>query len=440
MAEIIVMPKLGYTQDEGTISEWLKKEGDTISNGEPFFDVQTAKSIITVEASCSGTVLKIALEPGVTVPVLTPVAVVGQPGEDAEAALAGHVTQTAADKHEDSLFEDEEEAPAETPAAAEAPAEELKLTPRAKTYVKENNIDPASLTQIQGTGFEGGITSRDIKASPLARKVAEKLGVDLAAAPGSGIGGKVMKADVEKAAANAFAGTDELQVLSSTPYKGVRKIIGDKLSQSKFTMPHLYFTDSVDTTEMTKFRKALNEVADRKITVSDIIVYACAKALQKFPGINSAMVGDEIVQYRSVNVGVAVAGDNGLVVPVIKNCQIKTLTAVSEENRDLVDRAKMGRLSPAEYANPTFSISNLGMFGIENFTAIINPPCSAILSISSVIKKPVVIEVDGEDTIAIRPMMNIQLSVDHRLIDGLLAAQFTGYVKELLENPMKILL
>jgi len=440
MAEIIVMPKLGYTQDEGTISEWLKKEGDTISNGEPFFDVQTDKSIITVEASCSGTVLKIALEPGVTVPVLTPVAVVGQPGEDAEAALAGHVTQTAADKHEDSLFEDEEEAPAETPAAAEAPAEELKLTPRAKTYVKENNIDPASLTQIQGTGFEGGITSRDIKASPLARKVAEKLGVDLAAAPGSGIGGKVMKADVEKAAANAFTGTDELQVLSSTPYKGVRKIIGDKLSQSKFTMPHLYFTDSVDTTEMTKFRKALNEVADRKITVSDIIVYACAKALQKFPGINSAMVGDEIVQYRSVNVGVAVAGDNGLVVPVIKNCQIKTLTAVSEENRDLVDRAKMGRLSPAEYANPTFSISNLGMFGIENFTAIINPPCSAILSISSVIKKPVVIEVDGEDTIAIRPMMNIQLSVDHRLIDGLLAAQFTGYVKELLENPMKILL
>jgi len=440
MAEIIVMPKLGYTQDEGTISEWLKKEGDTISNGEPFFDVQTDKSIITVEASCSGTVLKIALEPGVTVPVLTPVAVVGQPGEDAEAALAGHVTQTAADKHEDSLFEDEEEAPAETPAAAEAPAEELKLTPRAKTYVKENNIDPASLTQIQGTGFEGGITSRDIKASPLARKVAEKLGVDLAAAPGSGIGGKGMKADVEKAAANAFAGTDELQVLSSTPYKGVRKIIGDKLSQSKFTMPHLYFTDSVDTTEMTKFRKALNEVADRKITVSDIIVYACAKALQKFPGINSAMVGDEIVQYRSVNVGVAVAGDNGLVVPVIKNCQIKTLTAVSEENRDLVDRAKMGRLSPAEYANPTFSISNLGMFGIENFTAIINPPCSAILSISSVIKKPVVIEVDGEDTIAIRPMMNIQLSVDHRLIDGLLAAQFTGYVKELLENPMKILL
>ena len=441
MAEVIVMPKLGYTQDEGTISEWLKKEGDTVSNGEPFFDVQTDKSIITVEASCSGTVLKIALEPGVTVPVLTPVAVVGQPGEDAEAALAGHVTQTAADKHEDSLFDDEEEEAAEAPAAAAAaPAEDLKLTPRAKTYIKENDIDPASLAGIKGTGVDGGITEKDIKASPLAKKVAAKLGVDLAAAPGSGIGGKVMKSDVEKAAANPIAGTDELQILSSAPYKGVRKIIGDKLSQSKFTSPHLYFTDAVDTTEMTKFRKALNAVADRKITVSDIIVYACAKALQKFPGINSALVDDQIIQYKSVNVGVAVAGDNGLVVPVIKNCQLKSLTTVSEENRDLVDRAKMGRLAPSEYANPTFSISNLGMFGIENFTAIINPPASAILSISSVIKKPVVIEVDGEDTIAIRPMMNIQLSVDHRLIDGLLAAQFTGYVKELLENPMKILL
>lgn len=440
MAEIIVMPKLGYTQDEGTIAEWLKKEGDTITNGEPFFDVQTDKSIITVEASCSGTILKIALEPGETVPVLTPVAVIGEPGEDAEALLANHVTQTAADKHEDSLFDDEEEAEDEAIAAeTEAPKEELKLTPRAKSYIKENDIDPASLSGIQGTGFEGGITSRDIKASPLARKMAEKMGVDLGKASGSGIGGKVMKQDVQKAA-KAPAGSDELQILSTTPYKGVRKIIGDKLSMSKFTMPHLYFTDSVDTTAMTRFRQELNEVAERKITVSDLIVYACAKALKKYPGINSAMVGDDIVQYRSLNVGVAVAGDNGLVVPVIKNIQNKTLVQVSEENRDLVDRAKLGRLAPAEYSDPTFSISNLGMFGIENFTAIINPPCSAILSISSVIKKPVVVEVNGEDTIAIRPMMNIQLSVDHRIIDGLLAAQFTGYVKYLLEHPAGILL
>ena len=439
MAEIIVMPKLGYTQDEGSIAEWHKKEGDTVQNGEAFFDVNTDKSVITVEASCSGTVLKIALEPGETVPVLTPVAVVGQPGEDAEKLLSGYVTQTAADKHEEGLFDEEEEA-APAPAAAAAPAEDLKLTPRAKKYVKENGIDPASLAGIQGTGFQGGITSRDVKASPLAKKMADKLGLDLGQASGSGIGGKVMKRDVEKLAASGSAGSADLMVLKSEPYKGVRKIIGDKLSMSKFTMPHLYFTDAVDTTAMTAFRTELNAVSDRKITVSDLLVMACAKALQKYPQVNSALVDDEIVTYKSVNVGVAVAGDNGLVVPVIKNCQMKTLNQVSEENRDLVDRAKLGRLAPQEYADPTFSISNLGMFGIDNFTAIINPPCAAILSISSVIKKSVVIEENGEDVIAIRPMMNIQLSVDHRLIDGLLAAQFVGYVKLLLENPLKILL
>ncbi len=438
MAEIIVMPKLGYTQDEGTIAQWHKKVGDIIEKGEAFFDVQTDKSVITVEASCSGTVLKICLEPDETVPVLTPVAVVGQPGEDVDKLLEGYVVATAADKHEDSIFDDEE--PEKTAAASETAAD-LKLTPRAKKYIRENEIDPASLRGIQGTGFEGGITQRDVKASPLARRIAEKNGVDLGSVRGSGQGGKVMKQDVKKAmAAPAPAVSDNLKVLKSEPYKGVRKIIGDRLSESKFTMPHLYFTNSVDTTNLTTFRKKLSEAAGRKIGVSDLIVYACAKALQKYPAVNSALVDGNVVTYKSVNVGVAVAGERGLVVPVIKNCQEKTITAVSEENRALVDKAKAGKLTPDEYADVTFSISNLGMFGIENFTAIINPPCAAILSISSVIKKPVVIEEDGEDKIAIRPMMNIQLSVDHRLIDGLLAAQFVGYVKMLLEHPLQILL
>lgn len=442
MAEVITMPKLGYTQDEGQIVEWHKKEGDTVSPGEAFFDVHTDKSVITVEASCMGTVLKIVLEAGETVPVLTPVAVVGEAGEDADKILASYKTTTAADAHEDSLFDDEEEAVEEaTPAqAAQAAAADVKLTPRAKTYAAENGIDTSALSSVTGTGFEGGITERDLKASPLAKRMAAALGVNPAAASGSGIGGKVMAGDVKKAAGSATAGMDDMQIAETAPYAGVRKIIGDRLSESKFTSPHLYFTDAVDTSAMTAFRAELNKVADRKISVSDLIVFACRKALQKYPGVNTALVDGEIVTYRSVNIGVAVAGDSGLVVPVIKNCQVKSLTEVSEENRDLVDRALMGRLSPNEYANPTFSISNLGMYGIENFTAIINPPCAAILSISSVIKKPVVIEEDGEDKVVIRPMMNICLSVDHRLIDGLLAAQFTGYVKELLENPVKMLL
>ena len=221
----------------------------------------------------------------------------------------------------------------------------------------------------------------------------------------------------------------------------MRKIIGDRLSQSKFTAPHLYFTDSVDTTNLTAFRRMLNEQGEQKIAVSDLLIKAASRALTRFPGVNSALIGDEIVTYESTNVGMAVAGDNGLIVPVVKNAHSKTLTQIAAETRDLVARAKEGRLAPAEYSDGTFSLSNLGMFGIENFTAIINPPEAAILSVSSVRKKAVVItDENGEDQIAIRPMMNIQLSVDHRIIDGLLASRFVEYMKELLENPVRILM
>lgn len=439
MAKVIVMPKLGYTQDEGTIVQWHKKVGEMVSNGEPFFDVHTDKSIITVEASCDGTLLKIALEPDTTVPVLTPVAVVGAPGEDADAALAAHVTAVAADAAVEADFSDD--TPAEVPDAPQSTGEMLKLTPRAKTYMAQHEIDPVSVQVISGTGFDGGTTERDIKASPLARKIAAATGTDLHQVSGTGTNGRIMKTDVLNAVTSAPAGSDELQIASVTPYKGVRKIIGDKLSQSKFTAPHLYFTDAVDTTALTEFRRQLNENSDVRIAVSDLLTLAACKALQKFPGINVSLQDGQIVTYRSINIGNAVAGDNGLVVPVIKNVQEKTLSQIAAESRDLVARGKEGRLQPAEYSNGTFSISNLGMFGIGNFTAIINAPEAAILSVSSVRKTPVVItDENGEDAIAIRPMMNIQLSVDHRLIDGLLASQFVEYMKDLLEHPIRILM
>ena len=203
----------------------------------------------------------------------------------------------------------------------------------------------------------------------------------------------------------------------------------------------MYFTDTVDTTNMTAFRKELNEKSDVKIAVSDLLIMAACKALKKFPGINVTLKDDKIITYKSINIGTAVAGDNGLVVPVIKNAQTKSLTQVAAENRDLVSRAREGRLAPEEYSEGTFSISNLGMFGIGNFTAIINAPEAAILSVSSVRKTPVVVtDENGEDAIVIRPIMNIQLSVDHRLIDGLLASQFVEYIKGLLEDPIHILI
>ena len=351
MAEVICMPKLGFNMDEGQLVRWCKAVGEEVKKGEVLFEINTDKTTMPVEATGDGVLLKTMLGENEYADVFTPIAVVGAAGEDADAALAAY-GEGAEGGSAPATPAEEENAALVATAAEAAPAvdvKDLKLTPKAKKLVKDEGIDPASLKDIKGTGFRGGITAKDIKASPLARKLAEKSGVDLATVAGTGINGKIMKADVEKAAsaapAAAPAENPDKKILSSVPYKGVRKIIGDKLAESKFTAPHLYFTDAVDTTNMTAFRKQMNEVSDRKITVSDILVYAASKALQKFPGINSSLVDGNIVTYKSTNIGVAVAGDNGLIVPVIKNVQEKTLTAISEENRDLVDRAKEGHLN-----------------------------------------------------------------------------------------------
>lgn len=441
MAKIITMPRLDFAQEDGQMGEWHKKPGDTITKGEPFFDIYTGKSVVTVDSVDHGTLLKILIEPDETVPVFTPIAVIGDPGEDADAALAAYERENGGDAEEEGQVPSED--PKKEPDTESAPQDvkDLKLTPKARKLIADEGYDPASISQIKGTGFMGGITAKDIKASPLARKIAEKHQVDLSRVAATGVSGRIMKADVEAAIKTAAEHESKIEA-GRTPYSGVRKIIGQRLSQSKFTAPHLYFTDEVDTTKMTHFRKMLLEEGSLKVSVSDILIMAASKALQKYPEINSSLIDDQIITYESTNIGIAVAGNNGLVVPVVKNVQRKTIGMVAQETRDLVARAKEGRLAAAEYSDGTFTISNLGMFGIKNFTAIINPPEAAILAVSSVRKTPVVItdEVTMEDRIEIRPMMNIQLSVDHRIIDGLLAAQFVGYFKELLEEPIKLLL
>ena len=439
MATVIIMPKLGFNMSEGQLVKWCKAEGEAVRTGEVLFEINTDKTTMPVEATSDGTVLKLLINEGDYADVFTPIAVVGQAGDDVEAALAaydaGNGAETQPDEENSGIEVVAENAQTEQPAADMS---SLKLTPRAKKYIKEHDIDVESLAGITGTGYRGGICEKDVKMSPLARKIAHKLGVDASAVAGSGPKGKVMKGDVLQAA-QAASGDKDWQILEEIPYKGVRKVIGDRLSQSKFTAPHLYFTDEVDTTNLTAFREMLNEKAEEKISVSALFVLACSKALQKYPAVNSCIKDDKIVIYKSTNVGMAVAGDKGLVVPVVKNAQEKNLTTIAAEAKVLVAKAKEGRLGPDEMGG-TFTFSNLGMFGIDNFTAIINPPEAAILSVSSVKKKAVVVTENGEDVIAIRPMMNIQLSVDHRIIDGLLAAQFVGYIKELLENPIKIVI
>lgn len=439
MAEVIIMPKLGFNMDEGQLIKWSKKVGDKVSKGEVLFEINTDKTNMPVEAVSDGVLLKTTINEGDVVKVFTPIAIVGEEGEDAEAILNDYLVENGLEvaeaKIEEKSISDKPEALAE-----DINYGDVKLTPKAKKYIKDEEIDIDSLKAVKGTGYKGGITAKDIKVSPLARKIADKAGIDLQSISGSGVNDKIMKTDVERNIAASLVGTVEKKILKETPYQGVRRIIGERLSESKFASPHVYFTDSIDTTNLTDFRKSLNELAEEKTSVTDLLVLAASKALQKYPDMNIALMNETVVTYKSTNIGVAVAGNNGLIVPVVKNVQEKSLTNISQETKSLIAKAKDGQLIPQEYSEGTFTISNLGMFGIENFSAIINPPESAILAVSSVRKKAVVVEIDGEDKVEIRPMMNIQLSVDHRVIDGLLAAQFVGYLKNLLENPIKILM
>lgn len=466
MAEIIIMPKLGFNMDEGKLVEWYKNEGDAVKKGEPLFSVETDKTNMDIEATGDGVVKALLINAGDKIPVTLPIAVVAGADEDASALIA----QAKAELADGGVAVEAGEAPAaaapakEEPKKAAAPAAadgKRKITPRARRVAAENDLDLAT-ADIVGSGWEGGICEKDVleylasnkvKISPVAKAMADAEGVDISAIKGSGANGKIMKSDIEAAlaakpaAAAAGAAVQEAQfsadgkeILEEIPYAGVRKVIGDRLAQSKFTAPHLYFTQKVDLTELLKLRKQVNDAQDKKTSVTDYIARATVIALQKYPEMNASLIGDKIVKYKSVNLGIAVASPTGLIVPNVKNAQNLSVVELSKASTPLFDKARAGKLAYDEYNGGTFTISNLGMFGIENFTAIINPPEVGILAISSTKDEPaVIVNVAGEKEIAIRPMMNIQLTVDHRLIDGLLAAQFVTEIKKLLESPISLM-
>lgn len=473
MAEIIIMPKLGFNMNEGKLVQWYKSEGEEITKGEPLFSVETDKTNMDIEATSDGVVKKLLIEEGDQIPVTLPIAVIGSADEDVSAAVADAKAQLAAggadvsDVDEAAAVAEQAEAPAEakTPAAAPKTADGLiKITPRARRVAAENDLAIEDLA-IEGTGWQGGICEKDIleylasnkvKATPVAAAMAKAEGIDLADVRGTGVNGKVMKEDVEKVIAaakkavaaaedQAPAGAGEItpdgkEIGEKVPYAGVRKVIGDRLAESKFTAPHLYFTQKVNMEDVLALRKKVNEVQDKKTSVTDFIAKAVIMTLKKYPEMNSSLVGETIERYKSINLGIAVASPTGLIVPNIKNSQDMSVVEISKASTPLFDKARAGKLAVDEYAGGTFTISNLGMFGIENFTAIINPPEVGILSISSTKDEPfVVTKEDGTKEIQIKPMMNIQLTVDHRIIDGLLAAQFVTNVKNLLENPISLM-
>ena len=473
MAEIIIMPKLGFNMNEGKLVQWYKSEGEEITKGEPLFSVETDKTNMDIEATSDGVVKKLLIEEGDQIPVTLPIAVIGSADEDVSAAVADAKAQLAAggadvaDAEEEPAAAAETAAPAEVKAPAAAPKTAdgvIKITPRARRVAAENDLAIEDLA-IEGTGWQGGICEKDIleylasnkvKTTPVAAAMAKAEGIDLASVKGTGVNGKIMKEDVEKAIAaskktsaaaaeEAPAGAGEItfdgkEIQEKIPYAGVRKVIGDRLSESKFTAPHLYFTQKVNMEDVLALRKKVNEVQDKKTSVTDFIAKAVILTLKKYPEMNSSLVGETIERYKSINLGIAVASPTGLIVPNIKNSQDMSVVEISKASTPLFDKARAGKLAADEYSGGTFTISNLGMFGIENFTAIINPPEVGILSISSTKDEPfVVTKEDGTKEIQIKPMMNIQLTVDHRIIDGLLAAQFVTNVKNLLENPISLM-
>ena len=444
MATEILMPKLGLTMTEGTIDEWKKNVGDAVSKGEILFSVETDKLTNDVEAEADGVLLAITVPAGETVACKTVIGWLGAAGEAVPSAGA------AAPAAAETSAETAAGAPAETAplAAARAAGEYVPATPYAKKLAKEKGFDLAS---IPATGYKGVVVAKDVlgftpaaaapaeapvKASPLAEKVAADLGIDLRdvkAAHGRVLAEDLLRyiAETREKAAGGEAACEREEV---KPMSGMRKAIAKNMLASVQTSPTVTFNLGIDMTEMKRYREQL-KAKEIKVSYTDLLVKFVAKALTEFPLLNCSVEDNKIIYKHYVNMGVAVALDNGLVVPNIVDADKKSLTEISAEVKEMAKQAREGKLPPEKLKGGTFTITNLGMYGIESFSPIINQPEVAILGVNTMEDKVVVR--NGE--MCIRPIMNLSLTADHRVVDGSVAAEFLQRVKSLMENPALIL-
>ena len=430
MATEVQLPALSPTMTEGKIVKWLKKEGDSISSGEAIAEVETDKSNLEVEAFDDGVLLKILVPEGETGKVGAPIAVIGQKGEKVEASAA----------------------PAK-PAAAPAPAPAAP-TPAARPAPKPAPAGPAQVVPIR-RAEEAPAPPEDngrLRASPLAKRMAREEGLDLAGVQGSGPSGRIVKRDVEAAIGQAgqaavakapataprpapvavpMFGRREPDVI---PISGMRKIIGQRMAEVKPGVPHFYVTVDIDMEEAVKVREQA-KAAEVKISINDLIVKASALALRRQPKVNVSLQGDRILQFHTADVGIAVAIEDGLITPVIRDADQKSLGTIGAESRELAERARRKALKPEEYSGGSITVSNLGMFGVDSFIAVINPPQASIVAVGAVAEKAVVR--DGK--VVARKMMSATFSGDHRIVDGALGAQYLQELKALLEQPTKLL-
>jgi pyruvate dehydrogenase E2 component (dihydrolipoamide acetyltransferase) len=406
MAEIITLPKMSDTMTEGVIVRWNVKVGDTVKSGDILAEVETDKATMDMEVYAKGTVLHLIIEEGNAVPVDGAIAVVGAPGEDFQALLANKTS-----------------APAATATTEVTPAAQV------------NNVSAPTPVTVSATNDDR------LKASPLAKKIAEDKGINLSNVVGSGENGRIVKKDLENASsasvatATVSAAPMGQESFTEVNVSQMRKTIAARLSESKFTAPHFYLTVEINMDKAVAAREQMNQVSEVKISMNDLVVKACAVALRKHPNINSSWLGTKIRYNHHIHIGVAMAVEDGLLVPVVRFADQKGLNQISSEIKTYGKKAKEKKLQPQDWAGNTFTISNLGMFGIDEFTAIINPPDACILAVGTV--KEGVGVVNGE--IKVVKTMKVTLSCDHRVVDGTMGADFLKTVREYLEEPVKLL-
>ncbi len=449
MAEVIKMPRMSDTMEEGNIVSWLKEEGDSVEPGETLAEVETDKATMELDSYFEGVLLHIAVREG-TVPIDGVIAVIGEEGEDWKAAIAaangnGAAAPAAADEAEptEAKQEPKQEKPADTPAAEATTGEDegrIKASPLARSMAKEAGID---ISSVEGSGDNGRVVKRDVEAAmeqapaaktsaPAAPAPAQPAAAPKQAAPQLSPSPAVQEPQPQVA---AFYGGSSEDSYVDTPVSQMRKVIARRLGESKFSAPHFYLKADINMGKVWDLRKQLNEVAPVKLSFNDLVIKACAAALRKHPVINSSWMTDHIRQNNHVNIGVAVAVEDGLLVPVIRHADMKSLSQINVEVKNLAGKAKNKKLQPQEMAGNTFTISNLGMFGVDEFTAIINPPDACILAVGGIIDKPIV--EDGR--IVPARIMRVTLSCDHRVVDGASGAHFLNTLKEVLENPINLM-
>jgi pyruvate dehydrogenase E2 component (dihydrolipoamide acetyltransferase) len=429
MAVKVMMPKGSDTMEEGKVLKWLKQEGDTVATGDAILEIETDKVNMEVESMAGGVLRKIIVPAGGAAPVGALLAVIGKPDEDISSFLKAAVAPAPA-----------AHAPAKAPSApAAAPTPSVAIATPATSAPAMGDALPAAPVQANGGR---------IFASPLAKRMATDLGFELAEIPGSGPNGRIIRQDIERRAASAPASRPALSggllrrpaatptgpEFTDQPLTSMRKVIATRLVQSKAPVPHFYLTIEVNMQRAKELRESVTLLDPAlKISYNDIILKACAAALRQHPEVNTSFQGETIRNHNRVHIGIAVATEGGgLITPVLRNADTKSLADIAGESKDLVARARARKLLPEEYSGSTFSVSNLGMLGIDEFSAIINPPESAILAVGAVAEKAVVVEGRVEAGLCCR----LTLSCDHRVVDGATGAKFLQTLQQILENPV----